>query len=500
MKRTAKDGSSWGAPAKRPAPSNPKTRYAFKILCPDKLTTALLGSRGATKDWIQKETGTKLVFSNKGNYFPKTQYRTLAVYSDEPPNIPKALERILKKAVECGNEEQKRSQGLTAEFIGEAPGEYLFRLCLADRATRAVIGPAGTNIQKLRNSSGAKIYVENESFEGNQMLRLSGRPEAILDCIRKVHAVVQQGVGTEEFNHWAQTVNFSEPVPKKVPPPARKAAGVRDHGACHADNDDSDAPAPPNPPAAADGAVVEERTERLADAVAHLPPGAALLQYSITFALPSARIDAISEYVPQVHKATGAAIEIDPPEDSRGPAAAAARLVSVVGPLLNIYAAHIMIMKRSKELEQRELQEERRRRQQEQEEAELEQQSAEYAEENEHERGSQEQQPEEEPCSEGFEAHDQPGSVHDEEHAEGWEAEEKSDRGEEDEDYAGEEEEKDEEKDEEKGPSVPNKEELQAKINSLQAQLSQMLQARKAADDRGGSRGRGDGPRQRSWH
>lgn len=486
MKRIAEDGNGWGAPpqAKRATPPPPKTKFAFKILCPDKLVVALLGSRGTKKDWLQQETGTKLVFSNKGDYYPDTKFRTLGIYSDLPPNIPKALERILSTVIECGNTERKLPKGQTPDFTTDVAGEYLFRLCLSDTASRAVIGPAGTNIQKLRNSTGAKLFVDNQSQHGHQLARILGRPESILDCLRKLHAIVQQGAGTEDFNEWAQTVNFSETVPRQVPPPVRGAVGGGEQ--------DGPVAAPHGPPAVADASLIDERTEQLADAVTRLPPGATALQYSITCALPLGHIDAIAEYLPEVEKASGAGVEIDPPpEDPQEAAAASTRLLSVVGPLLSVYAAHILIIKRSKELEQQALRESRGRRQQEH-------WPAENAEADPEDRGSEQERRQDE----AWEGEELPDGMREDLPAGSSAAEERSERWREEEESWQE----GEENEEQNGPPVPKKEELQAKIDALQAQLAQ-VQARMASSARGGGGGQGRawvdsrGPRQpqRSW-
>ena len=59
-----------------------------KSQCPDHVVAALLGSRGAVKDEIQQETGTKLVFSNRGDYFPKS---TLEENRQTLPRIPEGI-------------------------------------------------------------------------------------------------------------------------------------------------------------------------------------------------------------------------------------------------------------------------------------------------------------------------------------------------------------------------------------------------------------------------
>ena len=84
MRRGAEDDSH-GPPAKRRNrehnavdPGVPqKLKHAFKVLLPNDVAASLLGSKAAMKEDIQSRTGTKLVFSNRNDYFPKTQMRVL---------------------------------------------------------------------------------------------------------------------------------------------------------------------------------------------------------------------------------------------------------------------------------------------------------------------------------------------------------------------------------------------------------------------------------------
>lgn len=59
----------------------PRTKHAFKVLITDSLAAGLLGTHGSVKDDIQKETGARLVFSNRNDYFPDTKYRVLGIYA-----------------------------------------------------------------------------------------------------------------------------------------------------------------------------------------------------------------------------------------------------------------------------------------------------------------------------------------------------------------------------------------------------------------------------------
>lgn len=81
-----------------------------EALIPDVFASSLLRDKGTLKDQLQEESGTRLVFSNKGDFFPDTQLRVLGVprpsleqidrlsdevYSDVLEGITRVLELIL---------------------------------------------------------------------------------------------------------------------------------------------------------------------------------------------------------------------------------------------------------------------------------------------------------------------------------------------------------------------------------------------------------------------
>merc|ERR1740117_2269190 len=83
-------------------------KYAFKILCTDELTRMILGARGSNKDQIQEDTMTKLIFSNKGDYFPNSCFRVLVIYADEITSILQATEVILVLLIELAELERQK--------------------------------------------------------------------------------------------------------------------------------------------------------------------------------------------------------------------------------------------------------------------------------------------------------------------------------------------------------------------------------------------------------
>ena len=51
------------------------------------------------------------------------------------------------------------------------PGEYVLRIALPKESTGRLIGPRGTSIKKLREETNAKVFVDNETFEGRAVER-----------------------------------------------------------------------------------------------------------------------------------------------------------------------------------------------------------------------------------------------------------------------------------------------------------------------------------------
>jgi len=107
--------------------------------------------------------------------------------------------------------------------------------------------------------------------------------------------------------------------------------------------------------------------EQLTEALHLMPEGTAAMQYSTHFSLPDSlrrtwrELQEFHEYLEQT---TGAKIEAQD-EAEAGPSrgdAESSRQVSLVGPLMGIYAAHILLMKKAMEVEREEREEAARRR------------------------------------------------------------------------------------------------------------------------------------------
>ncbi|OLP99105.1 hypothetical protein AK812_SmicGene18376 [Symbiodinium microadriaticum] len=97
MKR-GREGRGSGPPAKRGrGPPVGVGRSAFKVLCPDRLVAAVLGSSGQTVAKIQEHSGCHCNFSRRNEFFPDTNLRLLVISGPGPAEIVACLELLLEQ-------------------------------------------------------------------------------------------------------------------------------------------------------------------------------------------------------------------------------------------------------------------------------------------------------------------------------------------------------------------------------------------------------------------
>lgn len=342
-------------------------RYALKVLCNDELTKALLGAKGRKKDEIQELSQARLVFSNKGDYFPNSQYRVLVIYAEENECILRALEPIVHMLFECGDKERQSPQASIADMVGKEHGEYIVRLAISKQTSTVLIGPSGSNIKKVRADAGIKLFVENETVHDHQMVRVIGQPDAILAGLEKVNQYVQMDVGSDAYYEWSQLVNFGELGWSKEASPHPKDRESRPSWEAKWEPAPAWKTVPPPPAAGAREAPVDtfvdyrrasgstaapgfdettgvEGVDQIVEAVKSMPPGTSDAEYSISFLLPEG-CDSI-EFHQHLEQVTGATIRDDNEDRGNGE-----RRVDLQGPLMGIYAAHLLMIKRAVDLE-----------------------------------------------------------------------------------------------------------------------------------------------------
>ncbi|CAJ1441571.1 unnamed protein product, partial [Effrenium voratum] len=178
-------------------------------------------THGSVKDEIQQETGARLVFSNRNDYFPDTKYRVMGIYSDDPGVILDVFSCMMPLLIKHGDDERKSQPSGQTDLCGKEHGEYIFRFILTRRMQSQIVGTGGSNIKFIRQDSGAKVFVENESILGHRAGKVIGTPNTILAALRHVNEFVQcESEFEDEFYHgFARIVNFAEAQQRGWEPP-----------------------------------------------------------------------------------------------------------------------------------------------------------------------------------------------------------------------------------------------------------------------------------------
>jgi len=188
-----------------------RRKHAFKVLAPDNLITSIMGTKDSSKDSMEEETGCKIVFSQRDEFYPGTYFRTLCIYSDEPEPIGTVIESIIDHVVQCGDHEgpvdPKRPEG---DFIGKEDGTYVFRVAVSVQMSGAIIGSKGSNIQAIRDECNVKVFIDKQICAGHQMVKVLGAPEGLRIALMRINESVQAEAGCEEFIHWAAVRAFHE--------------------------------------------------------------------------------------------------------------------------------------------------------------------------------------------------------------------------------------------------------------------------------------------------
>jgi len=223
MKR-GREGRGSGPPAKRGRGPPVAGRFAFKVLCPDRLVAAVLGSSGQTVAKIQEHSGCHCNFSRRNEFFPDTNLRLLVISGPGPAEILTCLELLLDQVIGCADEEAKEMEA--SGTYGEEDGEFLdttgdLRLCVALTPFAAGGGHDGA-VSRLQEDSGVRLYVDDMIHENHQLAVLAGTREQLLGGLECFNALVQEQVDDEEFVAWAD-IKFFKPVPD--PGAATEGAG-----------------------------------------------------------------------------------------------------------------------------------------------------------------------------------------------------------------------------------------------------------------------------------
>ncbi|CAE8679011.1 unnamed protein product, partial [Polarella glacialis] len=296
--------------------------YIFRFCVTRRMQSQLVGTGGCNIKHIRHDSGAKVFLENES----VMGHRTGKIIGT-PETLLTAL-RLINEFVQCESEyEEEFYQGFArlvnfseAEANGwQPPSEP--KDGDKPRSARRNIGPGGV-VNSATNAQAAE-----------SILQVPPAPPPAVPH-PAISPVAKSSVSERLLNLNA--------LPKAPP----KSLPSLDGGSS---SSSSVLPPPPPVPAASDP---NEDVDALADALESFPSGTVRLQYSVCCELPAARISAIvgeaGDFLKQVEEASGVAVDID---REGGDWHDANRMMTLVGPLLNIYVAHAMVMSRLRRIE-----------------------------------------------------------------------------------------------------------------------------------------------------
>lgn len=339
-------------------------KYCLKALIPDVFASSLLRDKGALKEQLQEESGSRLVFSNKGDFFPDTSLRVLGIYSDLSGAVAQALELILGRMKELAQDERGRYPPPGCEMLGKEEGELIFRLVLSREMTGLLIGSQGARIKQLRQDSGCKINIRDEAVAAHRLATFSGPFEALTIALQHVAENMQTEAETEsdEFQNYAKVINFGEGKDWKEgggwgydAPPGKGSHGSHGQVSVFSSSGMATATGSLSMRLGGKGAGKHGQASGglhlLGKELDLMPQGSAEMPYSISCAIPANLVPALigrsGDFIRSIEERTGAKVDIS--REATG--LDGYRKMECVGPLLSIYSAHTLMMHRLQGLE-----------------------------------------------------------------------------------------------------------------------------------------------------
>merc|ERR1719499_2062255 len=160
-----------------------------------------------------------LWFSRREDLFPNPNFRLLSVHAVEQTSLAVFIDKLVPKLVECADTDRKNGMAPVqnvlsirdgeSPFMGKESGEYCLFFAVPPAVRGKLIGKSGANIQELRQKTGSKVFIENDSYDGHYAGRIVGTAQVITHTAQLICEVVQSEADTEEFASWANLTAFS---------------------------------------------------------------------------------------------------------------------------------------------------------------------------------------------------------------------------------------------------------------------------------------------------
>lgn len=173
----------------------------LKFLTPEPLAAAIIGKAGSVIALMRETCQAKISLTDQGDFFTQTDCRVLTVSAETEESVGAVAKQIIAKLHELAE------GGLQAEAVGTA-SELKLRLPMPRAAVGGLIGKGGSTIKALRETSTAKISVNEPIGPGpaaDQVVSLAGSVQACEQVLVEVNRQVQALNSESWFDGWAST-------------------------------------------------------------------------------------------------------------------------------------------------------------------------------------------------------------------------------------------------------------------------------------------------------
>jgi len=260
----------------------------------------------------------------------------LMIYSDLHQAIVACLERVVSHLPRCAEKEQTTPGGEPQEFLGKEPGEFMLRAVIPVKASGAIIGPKGVNIQALREEFQSRVFIDKGVRQGHQVVKIVAALENMRHTLLRVNEVVQEDCTSDVYREWAAVQVFTGMFGEALPPQPEDLGLGKGGGKPRGSVKRERVPV--------EGRVSDQFLQVLAETLLEFPDGMLEDPYEMTCDLPRAKVSALigksGDHVRSVRKTTGTNVRFDesPGQDTQ--------TMHIKGRLIDIWRAHAMMMRR----------------------------------------------------------------------------------------------------------------------------------------------------------
>jgi len=168
---------SQGEPAKRQRIDGSQTPAEFRVLVTNEESSVIIGRRGANAERIRAESGTILsILKTEGPPNPASE--RVMVIKGLPAQITNAINIIVSLL----------SQNIAEKTPENPEPQVTIKFLVHKFLAGCIIGPAGTIMQEIQNSTSARITLSNEPLPGSTEKSCSviGAPSAVCAAAARV--------------------------------------------------------------------------------------------------------------------------------------------------------------------------------------------------------------------------------------------------------------------------------------------------------------------------